>query len=561
MEENETPLYKKPIFWTGFWIIILIGLYAYQIFAQPTFNSVFGIICNSLMFLALFPFWMAFYAQFILPVRKLDNRSKIINRLYRHMSKSHGPALFIKDGRVITNERELEQKQAGVIWLDTASAAVTRTTTAYKQVLSPGVHFTDDGEYLAGWLDLHTQVQSIGPKENDLPFHKLPEDADDEARARHKDAQERRTAVSALTRDGIEVVPNVTVVFKIDASPATGNEPGSRFGCEENAVFKAISMEGVNPGAKDVSRRVAWNQIPALIAADLWREYAAKFTLTQLFEPAQPTLPDVPQPEPPKVRQEPLPLPPAKADPFTEILRYFNNRIEKHLEEADSEKPNNLPAPAGAASVSSKDTRPRTAMQIINQMIKVRMTQTFVPILDESGRLLEGRAISSEFKKLQERGLKVVSVSVGNLRLPPIIEERTIKEWNASWLSSAREESKRIERRTAFVTEDAKQEALRTYAHDLSLSLIRADPNDLESALMVLLERSRSEIIRDDRLVSRMNREPAKPVEAASDLAPSLLNLLRPDKESKSESRPQRRVSTELEMLNQIIKQAEAKDL
>lgn len=561
---EETPFYKKPIFGVVIWIVVLLGLYAYQIFAQPTFDSVFGIVCNSLTFLALFSFWMAFYAQFILPVRTLEYRSKIIDRLKRHVSKSHGPALFIKDGRVIAKEEEFEQKHAGVIWLDTASAAVTRTTTAYNQVLGPGVHFTDDGEYLAGWLDLHTQVQNIGPKEGDLPFHKLPEDADEETKAKHKEAQERRIAVSALTRDGIEVVPNINVVFKINARAAKGDEPGSHFGYDEEAVFSAISNEGIDPSAKDNARRVAWNQIPALIAADLWREYAAKFTLNQLFEPSQPALPDVPQPEPPKVKEVPPPPPPPKADALTEIFRYINNRIEKHLEEAEGEKPNNVPAPAGAVSVSPKDTRPRTAMQIIMQMIKARMTQTLVPILDESGRLLEGHTLSNEFRKLQERGLKVVSVSVGNLRLPPTIEERTIKEWNANWLVNAQAESKRIERQTTFVTEDAKQTALRDYVGDLSRSLIKENPADLDSALLVLLERSRSEIIRDDRLVSRMNKEPAKSAEQPNltpSLAPGLLEFLRSNKETPADNRSQRRVSVELEILDQIIKRAEADDL
>lgn len=504
---EETPLYKKPIFWVVVWIVVLIGLYAYQIATQPPFGAILGIVCNGLIVLAMFSFWMAFYAQFILPVRTLEHRQKIIDRLYSHISKSHGPALFIKDGQLIEKEGESKHKKAGVIWLDTASAAVTRTTTAYKQVLGPGVHFTDDGEYLAGWLDLHTQVQGLGPKEGDLPFHKLSDDADDETKARHKEAQERRTAVSALTRDGIEVVPNITVVFKTDARPAKENEPGSRFGYDESAVFKAISMEGINPGAKDTSRRVAWNQIPALIAADLWREYAAKFTLNQLFEPTQPALPDVPQPEPPKARQEPPPPPPVKADPFTGILRYFNNRMENHLKEVEDEKPGSVPIPAGAASASSKDTRPKTGMQIINQMIKARMTQTFVPILDESGRVLEGHTISEEFRRLQERGLKVVSVSVGSLHLHPTIEDRTIREWNANWLVNAKAESKRIEQRTSFVGEDAKQDALRDYVNNLSRSLIKANPNDMPPALLALLERSRNEIIRDDRIRRRISAE------------------------------------------------------
>ena len=181
--------------------------------------------------------------------------------------------------------------------------------------------------------------------------------------------------------------------------------------------------------------------------------------------------------------------------------------MEKHLQDAEGEKPNNVPVPARAASVSSKDTRPKTAMQIINQMIKARMTQTFVPILDESGRVLEGYTISEEFKKLQERGLTVTSVGVSSLRLPPVIEERITKEWNANWLSNAKAESKRIEQRTTFVKEDAKQNALRDYTIHLSTSIIRTNPNDMMQALLALLERSRNEVIRDDRMRRRVGAE------------------------------------------------------
>ena len=569
MDENETPFYKKPIFWLGLWIVVLIGLYAYQIYTQQTFGSILGVVCNGGLFWLLFVTWMAFYAQFILPVRLLDSRGKIIDRLNRHMSRSHGPALFIKDGRVIAREGELEKNRAGVIWLDSASAAVTRTNTAYVQVLGPGVHFTGDGEYLAGWLDLHTQVQSLGPREGDALLYKLPETADEETKARHKEALERRKAVTALTRDGIELFPNITVVFKIDASPAKGNEPGSRFGYNKDSVEKAIRGEGINPNAKDeASRHVAWNQLPALIAADLWREYAAKFTLNQLFEPNQPALPDIPQPAAPKVITPPPPPPPAKADPVTEMLRFINNRMEKHLQEAESElgeaednEALEAESPSLApASVAMKDSRPKTAMQIISQMVKARMTQTFVPVLDESGRLLDGRAISEEYRKIQDRGIRIISVSISTPRLTSTIEYRTIKEWTTNWLANAKAERKRIDQRTTFVTEDAKQTALKDYVNDLSASLIKTGPADIEAAVKILVERSRNEIIRDDRLVSRMNREPAKPAEQPVSVSP-LIDLLRTGSGKPLDESSARRISSELEILDQILKLVESSDL
>jgi 23S rRNA pseudoU1915 N3-methylase RlmH len=561
---DETPFYRRPIFWVVFWIFILVGLYGYQILTQATFSSILAVIFGAALLAGLFTFWTGFYAQFILPVRTLDDRSKIIQRLRRYVSRTHGPAIFIQNGRIVAREGELDRRQAGVIWLDSASAAVTRTMTAYHQVIGPGVHFTEDGEYLAGWLDLHAQVQSLGPREGDLPFHKLPEDADEAAKAKYREVQERRSAVSALTRDGIEVIPNLTVVFKVDAQPADDSGPGSRFGFDENAVFKAISKEGINPNAPDEARHVAWNQIPALIAADLWREFAAKFTLSQLFEPSQPALPEIPQPQQPDLIEGLRPLPRPHAGFFARLLRAINRSIEKRLEEAEGGKKVEVRAAAEPAGPAPKDSRPKTALQIITQMIKARMTQGLVPILDESGRLLDGQGVSEEYKKLQERGLKVVSVSIGGLRLPPAIEERSIKEWNANWLVNAQAERERIERRTAFVAEDGKQTALLDYAGDLSKSLVKERPRNLEAALLALLERSRNEIIRDDRLRRRINTDAAKTKDQA-DIAPALLALLERSRKEPTitvegaQSRPNPNV--DLETLEHIIKRVETNDL
>jgi hypothetical protein len=176
---------------------------------------------------------------------------------------------------------------------------------------------------------------------------------------------------------------------------------------------------------------------------------------------------------------------------------------------------------------------------------------------------MEGHALSEEFRKLQERGLRVLSVSVGSLRLPPAIEERTIKEWNANWLVNAQMESKRIERRITFVREDAKQDALKEYAAELSQNLVKANPDTPDAALRILLERSRNSIIRDERVLNRINKESAKPaMESTSGLSPSAVDMLRAGKESSSfDNKPQRRSSLDLDLMDQIIKKAEANDL
>ena len=136
-------------------------------------KGAFAIVWDFLTFLIGLLVWLAFFAQFVLPVRTFRDRAKIFDRIMLYFTGRHGPAIYVKDGQVqSTWLLELEKEGPGVIWLDSASAAVTRTAAAYKQVLGPGVHFTDKDESLdqESVVDLHTQVQSLGPREKEKVF-------------------------------------------------------------------------------------------------------------------------------------------------------------------------------------------------------------------------------------------------------------------------------------------------------------------------------------------------------------------------------------------------------
>ena len=108
--------------------------------------------------------WLAFFAQFVLPVRTFRDRQKIFERLISHLFGRHGPTLFIENGVIKEHSGERLKKGPGVVWLNSASAAVTRTATELKQVIGPGVHFIGKKETIAGTIDLHTQTQSLSPR-------------------------------------------------------------------------------------------------------------------------------------------------------------------------------------------------------------------------------------------------------------------------------------------------------------------------------------------------------------------------------------------------------------
>lgn len=500
-------------------------------------NIVFMFVDGVLFIIGLLV-WLAFFSQFVLPVETFVQRQKIFSRLLDYISSAHGPAIFVRDGKQVKRKGEEKKKGPGVLWLDSASAAVTRTATTFKQAIGPGVHFTDRGEYVASTVDLHTQMHTLGPRGSEDPFAPEPKEEDEQKKEKYTEVQKRRLEVRAWTRDGIEVIPNVTVAFKIDADPIKDPKaPGSRFGyketekgrLDENPVFRAVAGEGISPDAPSDAnrRRVAWNQLPARVAVDLWREYLAKFTLKELFEasqevPASTPSTAAPSPEETQALYEPLAPHKNKVErALANMLHEINASLGKQLEkceaklkgeegaedEEQSPKAQNRPEP-----VSAGNPKKETALQTINRMVAARMKEAEVDILDDSGRPGTGTLTSQEFKLLKERGVRVLNVNISGLRFEPKIEDQLVHQFSTTWLDSARAERDQIDRRRSFVELNAQVEAARKYAESLSGILIKADPEQQtqKEALKTLLLRTRDELIRNDRLHRRASMERAE---------------------------------------------------
>lgn len=174
-------------------------------------------------------FWIS---QFTLPVRSRSERWMAFNRLLRYtLSKSlHGPAIFMKEGKPLAEESELNNLQAGVAFVDLNSAIVleqqfgsndatrqevhfdssseesaqrklsqpsywkiifnlmglaqSKTKVAIVKTWGPGIVFTKSGEKIVGWADLRKQSRT-------------------------------REDVIASTRDGIEVKTKITLTFTL----------------------------------------------------------------------------------------------------------------------------------------------------------------------------------------------------------------------------------------------------------------------------------------------------------------------------------------------------------
>ncbi len=433
--DDELGFFQRPIVKTligfGVFIFIYFVLLGVQFLwlgvTDPLAPLVDAFICvvGSLL-------WMIFFAQFVLPVQKIRDRITIFDRLVGYLLNYHGPALFVENGVVHANERERKKRGPGVVWLDSASAAVLRTPVKFTRIVGPGVHFTRSKEYIAATVDLHTLTQAIGPSDDDQPFTVARDHPD------YEQIQKRRYETSALTRDAIEVPATITVTFRIKSTPGEG---GSPFGFNEDNVRKAVT-DNLTQGLQ--TDQPVWSPLPAKMAADVWREYLRKFKLTELFE-----------------------------------------------------------VPEG---------RTETTLQMVNALLKKRLSQETVDVLDDFGRPLPDvpPVASQEFERLRNMGLEVTAVFVRRLFFAPEVEEKLISQWTTLWLKNAQKERDQVERNRKLTEVRAHEEALKEFALNASQEIAQVKPDEKAPtvhALEMLVHSTFLGIRRNTALLKRTNTE------------------------------------------------------
>jgi hypothetical protein len=519
----ESRFYQRPWFFIFAWSLFLGSIYAYQIHRLGGWRlNLPLILLDSFLFLVGLCLWMGFFAQFILPVRTAGDRERIFDRLLLYLCGLHGPAIFVENGRVRKRGGQIKRRGLGVIWLDTASAAVLRTPVAFTRAVGPGIYFTRKDEFIAGTVDLHTQLQVLGPRENERPFEPKTQA---QSEAEYAEVQKRRLEVSALTRDGIEVVPDIRVVFKIDEEkPDQADIPGTRFGYNREAVLKAITGQGVNPDQpSDTPRhRMTWNQLPALLAADLWREYLSKFTLSELFEATQ-TVPPAPTGVPQPAERELTALyEPLQAGAKTGalealgvgVLHILNAWLKAALSGTDGAEGESARSAVSTASdtpqseaTDRREGQFETALQTINRLVTARLQKQEVGVVDDFGQYTDKKQASSEYRLLQERGLKVVSVTINNLRFKPAVEELVVRQWTASWVKNAKAERDRLDRRRSLIELQSRDSAFKDYAGAIGREILSSQPSGPDATLKTLLSKTRRDLARNDHLHRRLSTE------------------------------------------------------
>jgi hypothetical protein len=379
---------------------------------------VWYVFSDLLLFVVIFVLWLAFFVQFALPLRNFVQRLLAVQYGLRFALGQHGPAARVDDGSLPAEYPLGKPHKPAVLVLDTASAGVLRTRAGFTRSIGPGLTFTRQGEYLAGVVDLHGQLwprNPRGPRGEEDPFAPQGESESDEA---YRARQERRFETSEKSRDGVEVVPNISTVSLLDTevNPVFGDEPPqqglwswlaramqgeprSRFKYNPEAVRRVITAEAFASGAniEPEKRRIEWHQLPVILATDLWREYLRKFTFEELFR-----------------------------------------RLPDHGN--------------------------KTGLQVIQEQVKARLTRDQVDELDDTGRQTGGLLRSREYDALRLRGIKVVSVNLRNFCLDARVDQQLEDLWFSAWERRAMDERDFVERRRTAAQREGELEALRDFA-------------------------------------------------------------------------------------------------
>lgn len=452
--EEESSFFKRPIVKSVLVFITLIVVHlvmgAVMGYFYPKSNQALNMIIDTLICVAGLIGWMIFFAQFVLPVRHVSDRWKVVERLVNYLTGRHGPAIFIENGHVRGKENEVKKEGPGVIWLDSASAAILRTAGRFTRTIGPGVHFTKHGEYIAATADLHTLIQNIGPKDNDLPFTTTETNPD------FKAIKERAETTSALTRDGIQVIASISVTFRIRSIPGEGN---SKFGFNPNTAHSAIRDSMTRETSLD---QPVWNSLPSRMAADIWREYLGKFRLSELFEKTN-------------NRQE-------------NTLQFINEMMRKRLTKPSVEFLDAF----GQVVLENKDREAE-----------------FQRLLGENNRAAAEKLLKTmdcvEFTKLTEMGLEVKSVSIKRLFFMPEVEDKLINQWTALWKKNALTESSQVDLDRKLAETTGLQDGLKNFALNASREIGHRHPKDAAHALEMLTHATFRSTLKNPKLHKQIN--------------------------------------------------------
>jgi hypothetical protein len=153
-----------------------------------------------------------------------------------------------------------------------------------------------------------------------------------------------------------------------------------------------------------------------------------------------------------------------------------------------------------------------SGLQTIEEMINRRVKRAQVVGMDDTGVPTGEAVFSLEYHQLAERGLEIMEVRIHNVLFDPSIEEQSIKNWNAEWTKIAKREEDTINEQEKLSETVGHNEAIKKFARIAAQKFDNpiAEPQELYSTLMSLIEPVRETLIKESRANTLIEGEAKK---------------------------------------------------
>lgn len=298
---------------------------------------------NLIGFYLIYNLWQFIISsQALLPVKNISEVRQTLQHLRMFIARTHGPAVFIKDGALVADPAELKKLAPGVILIDFNSAVVLERQVPLPSLIGPinglfrklmggelprqkasppracgnGLVFTQGGERIRGVVDLRRQWRNVtdvhaytreGIELTTSVFaaFTIGQDADilqvtydGERRAENlrvvylETLPDHRIRVCELADELDEADRSEIHQYANDSSQLTLDayfpleKPSNIPVFNAARVFAAVYSEARN----DQDQMIPWVDLPVRVAIDLFREQLSRINYDDLYKPDNPDI-------------------------------------------------------------------------------------------------------------------------------------------------------------------------------------------------------------------------------------------------------------------------------
>lgn len=254
-------------------ILVIFGLFFFGLQAFLSIPDRFPQIFFITLLIFCFAFFSIIFALsfFTLPFNEPLELFEAIQRIFLFALHLHGPIQFVRDGRIEVIHAGFKANHPGLIWLDSASAAIISRTTSYHRVAGPGICFTQKGEFISNTISLSPQKKWVGPLEDEEPFSPQGKKESGED---YQNRLSRADTTSAFTLDGKKIIASFLLEFKLDGAAGEGGCP---YGFNSIAVKKATLNQAKEARDGKTGLAEEWSDLPGILVTNYWKEFIGHF--------------------------------------------------------------------------------------------------------------------------------------------------------------------------------------------------------------------------------------------------------------------------------------------